>query len=204
MHNPSGPAPENVALWTAAPAPPSCARVGGMTSTSDAYRAAVPAHLDCWNLADPTQLLHDLAATTPLRAGRSLLCQVARPATDQKLVAHTDAWPAGRPADAMRARDEIENAMRRIGHRDWEWEDDVRLTSVVVTVVIRDGRAVPRADDYAVDSVLRYANNTFQALLGELVIVTPHGWITSPDQLAGSRPVAVVPDGRGGLGLVRD
>lgn len=178
--------------------------VDGMTTTADSYRAAVPAHLDSWDLADPARLLHDLAAATPLLAGRSLLCLVARPATDQKLVAHTDAWLARRPADEMQARDEIEDAMRRIGHRDWEWDDDVRLTSVVVTVVIRDGRAVPRADDYAVGSVLRYANNTFQALRGELVIVTPHGWITSPDQLAGREPVAVVPDAGVGPALVRD
>jgi hypothetical protein len=69
-----------------------------------------------------------------------------------------------------------------IGHRDWDWDDDVRLTSVVVTVVIRDGLAVTRASEYAVPSVLRYANDLFQALRGELVIVTPHGWISSPDQ----------------------
>lgn len=164
-----------------------------MTSTIDSYRAAVPEHLDRYDLADPARLLRDLKARTPLRAGRSLLCQVARPATDQLLVAYTDAWPSGRPTDELHERDEIEDAMRRIGHRDWEWDDDVRLTSVVITVVIRDGRAVPRASDYAVGSVLRYANNTFQALRGELLIVTPHGWITVPDQLAGRCPVAVVP-----------
>ena len=167
-------------------------QVGRMSSARDAYGAAVPAHLDPWDLADPTRLLHDLAAVTPLLAGRSLLCQVARPATDQELVAHTEAWPDGRPVDDMRAQEEIEDAMRRIGHREWHWDDDVRLTSAVVSVVIRDGRAVPRADDFAVISVLRYANNRFQALLGDLVIVTPHGWITL-DELAGLEPVAVLP-----------
>jgi len=164
------------------------------TSTVDAYRATVPAHLHSWDLADPARLLHSLTAATPLLTGRSLLCQVALPATEQLLVAHTVVWPDGQPADEMRARDQIEDAMRRIGHRDWEWDDDVRLTSVVVTVVIREGPVVPRSSDYAVDSMLRYANNTFQALRGELVIVTPHGWVSVPDQLAGRQPVVTDPD----------
>jgi hypothetical protein len=164
-----------------------------MTSVVDTYRAAVPAPLDPWDLVDPGRLLHDLAATTPLLAGRSLLCRVARPATDQQLVAYTDAWPDRRPTDDTEAQDRLEDAMRRIGYRDFEWDDDMRLTSVVVTVVVRDGRAVPRAGDYDVVSVLRYANNAFQALRGDLIIVTPHGWITEPDGLAGREPVAVLP-----------
>jgi hypothetical protein len=166
-----------------------------MTNAIDEYRSAVPPHLDNWDLADPARLLRDLAAATSLSAGRSLLCQVARPGTDQVLVAHTDAWPSGRPSDEDEAREAIEDAMRRIGHRDWTWDDDERMTSVVVTVVIRNGRAVPRKSDFAVGSVLRYANNTFQVLCGELLIVTPHGWISWPDELAGLEPVAVVPDG---------
>jgi hypothetical protein len=164
-----------------------------MTSAADNYRAAVPAPLDPWDLVDPARLLRDLAAMTPLLAGRSLLCQVARPATDQQLVAFTDAWPDGRPTDDTEAQDRLEDAMRRIGHRDFDYDDDVRLTSVVVTVVIRGGPAVPRAGDYDVDSVLRYANNPFQALRGDLIVVTPHGWITEPDELAGREPVAVLP-----------
>ena len=165
-----------------------------MTPAIDSYRAAVPAHLDSWDLVDPARLLRDLSNATPPYTGRSLLCQVLRPATDQILVAHTDAWPAGRPADEMQAQDELEEAMRRIGHRDYERDDDVRLTSAVVIVVIREGRAVPKKGDFAVSSVLRYANNPFQALCGDLIIVTPHGWITVFDELAGLEPVAVVPD----------
>ena len=164
-----------------------------MTSVVDTYRAAVPAPLDPWDLVDPARFLHELAAATPLLAGRSLLCQVSRPATDQRLVAYTDAWPDGRPTDDREAQDQLEDAMRRIGHRDGDFDDDVRLTSVVVTVVIRDGRAVPRGSDYDVVSVLRYANNPFQALWGDLIIVTPHGWLTEPDELAGRVPVAVLP-----------
>jgi hypothetical protein len=164
-----------------------------MTSVVDTYRAAVPAPLDPWDLVDPARLLHDLAAVTPLLVGRSLVLQVSRPATDQQLVAYTDAWPDGRPTDDMEAQDRLEDAMRRIGHREWDFDDDVRLTSVVVTVVIRDGRAVPRAGDYDVVSVLRYANNPFQALRGDLIIVTPHGWFIEPDELAGREPVAVLP-----------
>ena len=163
-----------------------------MTATRDTYRAEVPKHLEPWELADPARLLRDLAAVTSLLAGRSLLCQVARPATDQLLVAHTDVWPSGPPDDECTARDDIEGAMRRIGHRDFDWDDDVRLTSVVVPVVIRQGRAVPCREDFAIPSVLRYANNPFQALKGELLIVTPHGWITSPDGVAGLDPVAEV------------
>ena len=161
-----------------------------MTTAIEAYRAAVPAHLDPWDLVDPARLLRDLAAATPLLTGRLLLCQVARPATDQALVAQTDVWPDGQPADEMQARDEVEAAMRRIGHRDWEWDDDVRLTSAVVNVVIRGGRAVPRASDYTVRLSLQYANNPFQALRGDLIIVTPYGWITALDELAGLEPVA--------------
>jgi hypothetical protein len=164
-----------------------------MTSAADTYRATVPAGLDPWDLVDPARLLRDLAAVNPLLAGRSLLCQVSRPATDQLLVAHTDAWPDGRPADDTEAQDRLEDAMRRIGHRDFDYDDNVRLTSAVVTVVIREGRAVPRASDYDVVSVLRYANNPFQALRGDLIIVTPHGWITAGDGLAGREPVAVLP-----------
>ena len=165
-----------------------------MTPAIDGYRAAVPAHLDSWDLVDPARLLRDLSNATPPYTGRSLLCQVLRPATDQILVAHTDAWPAGRPADEMQAQDELEEAMRRIGHRDYERDDDVRLTSAVVIVVIREGRAVPKKGDFAVSSVLRYANNPFQALCGDLIIVTPHGWITVFDEVAALEPVAVVPD----------
>jgi hypothetical protein len=172
---------------------PGVGQIGAMPSAVDTYRAAVPEHLEMWDLVDPARLLHDLAAVTPLLAGRSLLCQVARPATDQELVAYTDAWPDGQPTEDPEAQDRLEDAMQRIGHREWEWDDDVRLTSVVVTVVIRDGRAVPRAGDYDVVSVLRYANNRFQALRGELVIVTPHGWIVEPHGLAGREPVAVLP-----------
>lgn len=169
-----------------------------MTSVLDAYRASVPPHLDSWDLADPARLLHDLAAAGPLLTGRSLLCQVARPATDQRLVAHTDVWRSGFPPDdEWGAREEVEAAMRRIGHTEWEWDDDVRLTSAVVTVVLREGRAVPRAGDFAVTSALRYANNVFQALRGELVIVTPHGWLSVPDELAGREPVAVIDPGAG-------
>lgn len=164
-----------------------------MTPLSDAYRAAVPPHPEMWDLADPARLLRDLRAATPLVIGRSMLCQVSRPATDQILVAHTDVWPAARPEDESQARGDIAEAMRRLGHRDWEWDDDVRLSSIVVTVVIRSGPALPRTEDYDIGAVLRYANSTFQALRGELVIVTPHGWITSPDQLAGREPVAVGP-----------
>lgn len=84
--------------------------------------------------------------------------------------------------------------MRRIGHRDFDWDDDVRLTSAVVIVVLSDGRAVPRAGDFAVTSALRYANNAFQAPTGDLLVVTPHGWVSVPDRLAGLAPVAVVDD----------
>jgi len=172
-----------------------------MSTATDDYRSAVPPHLDSWDLADPARLLRDLAAATPLTTGRSLLVQVARPATDQVLVAHTDAWPSGQPEDECAAREALEDAMRRLGHRDGTWDDDVRMTSVVITVVIREGRAITRSSDFAVDSVLRYANNTFQALRGELLIVTPHGWISCPDELAGLEPVAVVPRSADGVAV---
>ena len=164
-----------------------------MNAVLDTYRASVPPHLDFWDLADPARLLHDLAAATPLSAGRSLLCQVARPATDQVLVTHTDVWGSGGPpGDECDAQKEVEAAMRRIGHRDCDWDDDVRLTSAVVIVVLREGRAVPRAGDLAVTSALRYANNAFHALTGDLLVVTPHGWVSVPDRLAGLAPVAGV------------
>lgn len=164
-----------------------------MNAVLDAYRASVPPHLDSGDLTDPARLLHDLAAATPPLAGRSLLCQVARPATDQLLVAHTDVWSSGGPpGDECDAQEEVRAAMRRIGHRDFDWDDDVRLTSAVVIVVLREGRAVPRAGDFAVTSALRYANNAFQALTGDLLVVTTHGWVTVPDRVAGLAPVALV------------
>ena len=98
--------------------------VNCMTPAVDNYRAAVPGHV----------------------------VSGLRPATDQILVAHTDAWPVARPADDMQAQDELEEAMRRIGHRDYERDDDVRLTSAVVIVVIREGHAVPKRGDFAVSS----------------------------------------------------
>ncbi|MGH8941077.1 MAG: hypothetical protein ACRDV2_17275 [Actinomycetes bacterium] len=162
-------------------------------TTSDDYRTSVPDHLDALDLVDPARLLRDLASETSLLAGRSLLCLVHRPATDQRLVSHTDAWPDGQPSDEWNARKSLEDAMRRIGHRDWEWDDDVRLTSVVVTVMIRDGLAVLRSSDFDVVSVLRYANNPFQALRGDLIVVTPHGWITAYDGVAGLEPIALLP-----------
>ena len=158
-----------------------------MTTAIEAYRSAVPA-----------RLLRDLSAATPLLTGRQLLCQVARPATDQGLVAHTDVWPNGEPSDELDAREELEAAMRRIGHRDWQFDDDVRLTSAVVIVVFRDGRAVSRSSDYAAGRALRYANNPFQALRSDIIIVTPHGWITEPDELGGLAPVAVIAGRAGG------
>ena len=162
---------------------------GGMPALDD-YRAAVPAHLDSWDLADPARLLSDLRERMPLTTGQSVLCQVQRPATDQLLVAHTVVWRGRAPADEMDAQDDVEAAMRRIGHRDWQWDDDVRLSSSVVVVMMRDGRAVTRSSDFDVWRALRYANNPFQALLGDLIVLTPHGWIVVWDDVAGLEPTA--------------
>lgn len=166
------------------------ARDGGDMTALDDYRAAVPPHLDRWALVDPARLLRDLRQRMPLTAGQSVLCQVERPATDQLLVAHTVVWRGRGPADEMEARDDVEEAMRGIGHRDWVWDDDVRLSSSVVVVVIRDGRAVTRSSDFHLAYALRYANNPFQALLGDLIVVTPHGWIAVCDDVAGLEPTS--------------
>lgn len=161
----------------------------GMTAV-ESYRQQVPAHLRLSQLVDPARLLRDLALRMPLSTQSYVLCQVARPATEQRLVAHTVVWCGGAPTDQMRAIDETEEAMRRIGHRDFDRDDDERLTSAVVMVVIRSGRAVQRRADFDLWRALRYANNPFQVLIGDLLVVTPHGWIELGSGLAGLDPVA--------------
>ncbi len=48
-----------------------------------------------------------------------------------------------------------------------------------------------RDTDFDLHRRLRYANNEFQALIGDLVVVTPHGWIIEPDGVCGRTPVAL-------------
>lgn len=97
-------------------------------------------------------------------------------------------WNGAAPDEPDQAQECVARAMRRLGHRPWQWDDDLRLRSAVVTVVARAGRAVVRDSDYDVYRALRYANNEFQALIGDIVIVTRHGWIVEPDGVAGRRP----------------
>lgn len=164
-----------------------------MRPAIESYRAATPRHLEHWDLADPARLLRDLATTRPLHVGQTLLCQVLEPATQQRLTAQTVVWEGRGPVDEMLAQDQVEDAMRRLGHRDFDWDDDLRLRSAVVIVVVRDGRAVDRHTDRDVSRAIRYANNPFQALIGDLVVVTPYGWIALPDGVAGLEPRATHP-----------
>ncbi len=152
------------------------------------YRANVPPDLYDWDLVDPARLLRELAACSPLDAGRTFLVQVVEPATRQVVTAHTVLWDGPSPDDPDQAQADVAGAMRRLGHRAWRWDDDLRLRSAVVTVVARNGRAVHHDSDHDTYRALRYANNEFQALIGDLVVVTPHGWIIEPDGVAGREP----------------
>ena len=155
-----------------------------------AYRASVPDHHFFTDLSDPARLLRDLDREIPLVVGLSVLCQVSRPATEQRLVAQSVAWRGAGPADADQAQQAVTAGMRRLGHTEWTWDDEVRLSSAVTMVVVREGRAVERSSDFDVWRALRYANNPFQALVSDIVVVTPHGWFTAVSMVAGLQPVA--------------
>lgn len=175
-------------LWTSPQAVAWLPHSGAMTST---YADDVPSDLYAWQLIDPARLLRDAAGRTPLIAGRNLLVQTVEPATRQIVTAHAVVWKGTAPGDPFEAQADVRKAMCLLGHRAWDWDDELRRRSAVVMVVVRLGRAWLRDTDYDLYRALRYANNEFQALIGDLVVVTAHGWIIEPDGVCGRTPVAL-------------
>lgn len=155
------------------------------------YRDSIPDGLEPWDLADPALMLRDLSAREPLLIGRTLLVRIHEPATRQRILTHTVLWTGHPPEDHRGRVKGVECGLRRLHLRDFELDYPERLESIVAFVVVRSGRAGMRRDDYAPRMGFRYANNAFQALGGDTIVVTEHGWILDSGGLCGISPRAV-------------
>ena len=152
------------------------------------YRESVPQGLDPWDLVDPALLLRTLHDQGLIERGNVVLARVLDPATRQQLVSTTIAWNGDAPVGHEARVDTAAEAMHRLGLRSYDRNDEERLRTSIQVVVVREGRAVFRADDFALYEGLRYANNEFQALFGDIIVVTPHGWIVLGTDIAGTEP----------------
>lgn len=152
------------------------------------YREDVPDGLASWDLADPAQLLATVRDRGLLERGNVVLARVLEPATSQQLVSMAVAWNGDPPVGHAARIDRAAQTMRMLGVRRHDWDKDERLRTAIVVIVVRDGRAVFRSSDLALSEGLRYANNEFQALMGDIIVVTPHGWVVLGEDIAGTEP----------------
>lgn len=165
-------------------------------------------HHQPWDLTSPTGTL-----TTIIESSRAVIGDV--------IVAHVDLATqevtGTRRLDPVAApqsgpyRPDLEDRLRQVAqelaesrtfnHGRWR-----RPTGVFVTLVCREGRVVVTAQELAWSHAWLYSNHLTNAYLGEVYVVTPHGWLScGGDEFGttprvGTRPVlTVLSGGRAGV-----
>jgi hypothetical protein len=142
---------------------------------------------DPWDVVEPERMLTDVFRELP-REPDDVLVSMMRTGDDQQLMdvkrVHTGALPERHDASAL-LRD---HARSTAGERPWVGPGWQPLEFVFVTIVCREGRVVPTAQDYFWLLAWRYSNHISNAYDGDVYLVTEHGWTGCIDQRAGFEP----------------
>ena len=142
-----------------------------------------------YELRDPQALLDEIAASVPLTEGRVLLALVHQPAAAQRLLALEELTPL--PSD-------IDDHHR--GRSDLLYDRVSKLAipprsetsaSILVTVIVRGGTNGWGHEEKLWAMGWRYSNHNSEALNGDLIVVTGHGWCSLWSQLGGHGPSMV-------------
>ena len=140
-----------------------------------------------WELRRPDLLLQSVAAREPYDRPRTLLARVDGPYEQQHLAGVTLLWDEPATDECQRTR-LTEQAMQRLGfgmtdlpYADWP---------MAVPIVIRPGPSWFSWDESEALLGLRYGSNLCDAVQGDVLTVTPRGWVSWPDDLFGTRPRA--------------
>lgn len=140
-----------------------------------------------WELRRPDALLQSVAAREPYDRPRTLLARVDGAYEQQHLAGVTLLWDEAATDECERTR-LTEQAMQRLGfgmtalpYADWP---------MAVPIVIRPSPSWFSWDESEALPGLRYGSNLCDVVQGDVLTVTPRGWISWPDGLFGPRPRA--------------
>lgn len=155
--------------------------------------------LNRWDLLDPEAFLAEIADCVALTPGRVLLALVDEPATRQRVRGVTVLWKGRGPRDETDVDDALVEAMHRLGVGDGDWSEDRRRSSAIVVVVIRRGRTFSRAADWRPSFRYFYTRQYARPMLGDVILVTEHGWSVLGEDVHGLVPRAAEDDMDAGM-----
>lgn len=140
------------------------------------------------DLRRPDLLLREIAEQHPFDRPRTLLARVDGAYDAQRLVACTVLWEEP-PVDELVRTRVTGQALAQLGLSFAR--APYRERPLVVPVVVRPGPTWWSADELEVWLGLRYGSNLCDARQGDILTVTPQGWLSQLDDLHGVEPRAV-------------
>jgi hypothetical protein len=141
---------------------------------------------DPWDLLDPGACLSAISDLAPFGQPGAILGLLTP--EEQSVRAATTLWDRP-PHDTLERTAVTEEAIRRLGLKDYEWAD-FRHRPIVVPVIVVDGPCWWSIDVDEVLMGLRYANNRFQTLTANPHVVNRHGWYDAFTKGSGTTPSA--------------
>ncbi|MGH3384324.1 MAG: hypothetical protein ACRDO1_07080 [Nocardioidaceae bacterium] len=142
--------------------------------------------LQRFEFRDPGLLLSDIAERQPLVEDTALLAVVQEPSTDQRLT-HVEVLPVSARVDASVDLSELlRSTMERLPVP--EWSRTRSITHAVMTVLVRSGPTIFGANESRWFVGWRYSNHVMDAITGDVLLVTEHGWADFMTDWGGHEP----------------
>jgi hypothetical protein len=139
------------------------------------------------DVRSPAELIGQVAEQVPLFEDSVYVVLVARPSTDQRIVAvHRMMTPAV-VNDWQEASDEIYDVMQQLPIPP----HPAPVDHTAVTVLVRAGLCVFGPNEGLWMSAWRYSNHLTNAFDGRMILVTEHGWTDFMTDTAGYSPAMV-------------
>jgi hypothetical protein len=143
--------------------------------------------LSTYEYRDPSRLIWQLARRVQLSAGMVYVVLVARPSTEQRIVTTRALDLPALIGDYQEACEELQNVMRLLPIPAGPPPPD----HSVETVLVRPGLCVFGPNESRWMEAWRYSNHLTNAFVGDLILVTEHGWCDFMTYEAGHSPALV-------------
>lgn len=138
-----------------------------------------------WDLVDPSDVLRQLDARIPLIPGRVVVGVLpVAPGGARLVTGAVEIHPPGPKPAEDEARQRVSSVAEELAGPRMAGAP----TQVFVTAVCRRGMVVDTSNEWFWFHAWWYANHVADAFLGEIYVVTEHGWTGILDRRAGYQP----------------
>jgi hypothetical protein len=129
-------------------------------------------NLEPYEFRSPAELIDDIASRVPLTDGTAYLVLVAQPSTAQHMISIDRLDAPAELDDFEEVRDEMRERIE-----GWPLPDVWPPTHAAVVVVVRRGLCVMGPNEGMWCKAWRYINHHRALHIGDLILVTEHGWV---------------------------